>query len=355
MQNATSTEHSPAVWFPAVRAGSGTDAFTERLAEGLRARGLRAEIAWLPLRAEYAPWTVPVPEVPSWVNIVHVNSWLHPRFLPAGLPLVCTLHHCVHDPDLMLYKSRLQRFYHRHWIKHIEAMNLRRANRIITVSRFTSVKARKTFGIEEPEVIFNGVDTREFHPIERSGPNKPFRMLYVGNWISRKGVDLLAPILERLGSGFTLIYTSDRRNSHLQYKLPSNAHCIGKPNKRELIHHYQTSDALLFPSRLEGFGLVAAEAMACGLPVIAANSSALPEVVEDGVSGFLCQQDEIDAFADAVRRLDLNLDFWKSMRKAARQRAISRFSLDEMINRYLILYRTTMANGFKPALQIVSP
>ena len=45
----------PAVWFPAVRAGTGTDVFTERLVEGLNKRGIRAEITWLPLRAEYAP------------------------------------------------------------------------------------------------------------------------------------------------------------------------------------------------------------------------------------------------------------------------------------------------------------
>lgn len=90
----------PAVWFPAVRAHSGADVFTERLAEGLRARGIRAEITWLPLRAEYAPWSVPVPKPPAWANIVHTNSWLHPRFLPPSFPVITTLHSCVHDPAL---------------------------------------------------------------------------------------------------------------------------------------------------------------------------------------------------------------------------------------------------------------
>lgn len=44
-----------AVWFLAIRTGTGTDVFTERLVEGLRKRGIRAEITWLPLRAEYLP------------------------------------------------------------------------------------------------------------------------------------------------------------------------------------------------------------------------------------------------------------------------------------------------------------
>ena len=339
------TDHRPpAVWFPAVQAGSGTDVFTEQLAKGLRARGIYADITWLPHRAEYAPWTVPVPDVPSWANIVHVNSWLHSRFLPTRLPVVSTLHHCVHDSSLLPYKSQLQQFYHQHWIKHVETANLHRANQIVTVSQFTAEKAKKAFGIHDLDVIYNGVDIEEFHPIERSKPNKPFRLLYVGNWILRKGVDLLAPIMEQLGSRFTLIYTADRRNAHLKFKLPSNTYCIGKPRKSELIRLYQTSDALIFPSRLEGFGLVAAEAMACGLPVIAANSSALPEVVEDEVNGFLCPQDDISAFVFATQQLSQNPKLWKDLRQAAKQRAESRFSLHVMTKQYMALYRALIAH-----------
>ncbi len=49
----------PAIWFPTVRTGTGTDVFTERLVKGLNEQGIKAEITWLPLRAEYAPWTKP--------------------------------------------------------------------------------------------------------------------------------------------------------------------------------------------------------------------------------------------------------------------------------------------------------
>lgn len=87
----------PAVWFPAIRAGSGTDVFTERLVEGLRRRGIRAEITWLPLRAECAPWSVAVPKPPAWANIVHINSWLPGPVVPDGLPLVV-----AHRPDVEL-------------------------------------------------------------------------------------------------------------------------------------------------------------------------------------------------------------------------------------------------------------
>ena len=193
---------TPAVWFPAIRAGSGADVFTERLAEGLNMRGVRAAITWLPLRTEYAPWTVPRPKPPAWANIVHANSWLHPRFLPRGLPLVTTLHSCVHDPALAPYKRSAQRIYHAAWIKRIEAAHLARAKRTVAVSYYTAKAAKAAFGLEGIEVIHNGVDTTRFRPAPRSALNRPLRLLYVGNWNARKGVDLLAPIMWELGNDF---------------------------------------------------------------------------------------------------------------------------------------------------------
>lgn len=207
----------PAVWFLAVRAHSGADVFTERLCSGLNERGFRAEITWLPLRAEYAPWSVPVPKPPKWANIVHVNSWLHPRFLPQELPVVSTLHSCVHDPALMPYKMPAQRLYHAAWINRVEAANLRRATHIVAVSRYTARAAEAAFGLQGIETIYNGVDTARFSPIERTTPNRPFRLLYVGNWNTRKGVDLLAPIMQALGEDFELAYTADRNGAHERY------------------------------------------------------------------------------------------------------------------------------------------
>src|SRR5690606_24967550 len=98
--NPGSLERAPAVWLPAVRVGTGTDVFTQRLCRGLRARNVRAEITWLPRHTEYLPWAVRLPEPPAWANIVHVNTWLHRRFIPKHLSVVATMHHSVHDPVL---------------------------------------------------------------------------------------------------------------------------------------------------------------------------------------------------------------------------------------------------------------
>ncbi|MBZ4660160.1 MAG: glycosyltransferase family 4 protein [Desulfacinum sp.] len=329
----------PAVWFPTIRAGSGTDVFTERLVEGLRRRGIRAEITWLPLRAEYAPWTVPVPKPPAWANVVHINSWLHPRFVPRNLPSVVTVHHSVHDPALMPYKTLPQKIYHRFWIRPIEAQNLRRAAVVTAVSRHVAAQVKKLFGRTDVAVIYNGIDVEHtFTPGPEREPHHPFRLLYVGNWVKRKGVDLLGPILKRLGPDFELLYTADRSGAHTRYPLPPNCRCIGRLTQSELVQAYRDADALLFPSRSEGLPLTIIEAMACGLSPVASNIPAVASIVQNGVNGLLCTPNDIRAFKRTVRVLATEKKAWLAMRLAAREHALREFSITEQTRAYFHLY-----------------
>lgn len=334
-------DRSPAVWFPAVRAFTGTDVFTERLCAGLNRRGIRAEITWLPLRAEYAPWTVPVPVPPAWATICHANTWLHSRFLPKQLPIVATIHHSIHDPALRAYKSFARAAYHRHWITANERRVLRHAARVVAVSQFVANVARRMLADVPIQVIYNGVDVDKFQPGPgRRTPGEPFRLLYIGSWKKLKGVDLLAPIMRELGDRFELLYTGGLAAGHDRGAMPSNMHDIGHLNSDdEVAAAMQNADALLFPSRSEGFGLVASEAMACGLPVIATHGSSLVEVVDDGTTGILCRCDNVGSFASAAVRLALHPELFGAMRLAARQRSVQYFSASTMVESYANLYR----------------
>lgn len=335
----TNSGKVPAVWFPAIRAGSGADVFAERLCAGLNKRGIRAEITWLPHRAEYAPWTVTKLKPPAWANIVHVNTWLHRRLLPPNIPIVATMHHCVHGKDVDRFKSYAQKLYHRYWVKSLEKFVLRRAARIVAVSNYTAESTKLSFGVHNITVIHNGIDLNGvFQPPSIRTPHHPFRLIYAGNWSKRKGVDLLAPIMRMLGSDFELLHTGSPIPN-----APANMHALGRlPGEIELSEAYQGADALLFPSRLEGFGLVVLESMACGLPVIATNGSSLSEVIENNVTGLLCPQDDVAAFANAARQLADNSALWQQMSQNARQRVEARFSMDAMIGHYLKLYHEVL-------------
>jgi glycosyltransferase involved in cell wall biosynthesis len=92
----------------------------------------------------------------------------------------------------------------------------------------------------------------------------------------------------------------------------------------------------------EPFGLVMAEALAAGTPVLAFPRGAAPEIVEDGVTGYLCA--DVDAMIAAVSRID-RLD-----RAACRQAAERRFSLQRMARQHATLYRALLAASDRPAV-----
>lgn len=177
-----------AVWFPTVRTNTGTDVFTERLVKGLNQKGIRAEITWLPLRAEYAPWTVEVPKPPEWATVVHVNTWLHSRFLPKHMPVVGTVHHAIHHPDAKAYKGWLRAAYHKYWIAPNERRVLTRASKVVAVSQFVADTTKETLVDVPMQVIYNGIDTKIYRPDSNVKKlHKPFRLLFVGSWMARKG------------------------------------------------------------------------------------------------------------------------------------------------------------------------
>lgn len=344
MTNRPHTQQTPAVWFPAVQAGTGTDVFTKRLVAGLNARGIRAEITWLPHRAEFAPWTVAAPKPPEWANVCHINSWLHRRFHPANLPIVTTVHHCVQDPALARYKSGAQRLYHRLWVTPNERLSMRAAQCVIADSDYTATQVSRLFGYDPVKVIHLGIDVSEFRPPRERAPHSPFRLLYVGSWSSRKGSDLLAPIMRALGNGFELQYTGQPHESYLR-QLPSNCARVGPARTTaELVSLYQQADLLLFPTRLEGFGLVALEAQACTLPVVATRCSSVVEVVDDGRTGILCEMDDVGGFVNAIRSLATDDKLRTAMSGAGRQRAIELFSEQSFLDSHITAYCSVLGN-----------
>lgn len=330
----------PAVWFPTIRAGTGADVYVERLCAGLNACGVRTEISWLPHRAEYLPWSVPAPPPPAWATIVHVNTWLHRRFIPMELPVVTTMHLCVHDPALSPYKSAAQSWYHRSWVKRTEAYGLRRAQRIVSVSHYTADRTREAFGVRDVQVIHNGVPLPDdIGTLPARILHAPFRLLYVGNWSLRKGVDLLSPIMEKLGSDYELLYTADAHGAHRKMNLPDNCRCMGRLDQAQMRSAYRESDGLIFPSRLEGLPLTVIEAMAQGLPVVCARSSSIPEIIEDGLDGALVGLDDIDGYCDAVRSLATCPGLATRRSLAGASRVEEHFSEERMVLAYLDLYR----------------
>ena len=335
------------VWLPAIRGDSGTDVFTRRLREALQRRGVAAEVSWFPSLYQLYPFLLRWVPPPTGTTIVHANSWNAFAFKRAGIPLVVTEHLNILDPHYRPYKRKLQHFYHEVLVRRFILASYRSASAITCVSRFTAASLEATLGVADAQIIPNWVDTRVFLPAHdlTASLHRPFRLLFVGNLSRRKGADLLFPIMKELGTGFELRFTSGLRSLRSIPRL-GNMVPLGRLNgDEELIEAYRASDAFLFPSRLEGLPLAPLEAMACAKPVIAAHTSSLPEIVEDGRSGILCPPDDIGAFVAACRALAVEPQTCLRYGCAARSRAETVFSEDLVVPRYIALYRELLLTG----------
>jgi L-malate glycosyltransferase len=121
-----------------------------------------------------------------------------------------------------------------------------------------------------------------------------------------------------------------------QRRLACDVEALGEQD--QVVPLLSVSDLFLLPSAQESFGLAALEAMACEVPVVASKVGGLPEVVEDGVSGFLREPDDIDGMAQAAIALLTDPALHEKFAKAGIHRVRKHFCADRVVPRYLSFY-----------------
>src|SRR5207249_11147240 len=136
---------------------------------------------------------------------------------------------------------------------------------------------------------------------------------------------LMAPVMKRLGSDFVLHYTAGLRSSPTKSLAISNIKCLGVLPETELVKEINRADIAFQPSRREGFGLSILEAMACGKSVVSTNCSAIPELVEHGKGGYLCEVDSVEQMVTAIRNLAQSGELCRKMGAHNRQVVLKRF------------------------------
>lgn len=155
------------------------------------------------------------------------------------------------------------------------------------------------------------------------------RVLFVGRLDQQKGVDVLWRALEKLGPGaHALVAGAAVLADDTAAQLPRNATLVGWVGPGELETLFAQAELLVVPSRWEGFGLVAAEAMRSGLPVVASAVGGLSEVVEHGVTGLLVEPGSPEALADAISSLTA-ADLAR-MGRAGRERVQAHFTMPRL-------------------------
>jgi len=329
------------VWLPSIRAGSGSDVFVERLAEGLARREHDPVVQWFPHKYELMPWRLTGIQPPQGIAVVHAASWQAFAFKRPGLPLVVTEHNYVLDPAFAPYRSLAQACYHRLFISECLKRSYRDASVLVAVSHHTANAIRRRVS-KDVVVIHNWVDTGLFRPdLTRAPPAdaRPFKLLFVGNPARWKGADLLPQLALRLGAGFELYCLGGLRNRLHHMSGIGNIRCLDPVSPADMPKLYQSMHAAMVPARYEAFRYVALEGMACGLPVVGFQTTGTQEVCKNGETALLVPLDDLDALAASCRKLAGDAALASRLGDAGRNRAISLFSEEGGVSAYVRVYK----------------
>jgi glycosyltransferase involved in cell wall biosynthesis len=167
------------------------------------------------------------------------------------------------------------------------------------------------------EVVSNGIDLNLYKPnVALRANNTIPKVLYVGRIDQDKNLSTfiksIPAVLNKTKAQFVFVGAGDLRKEFIEYfnntpykNYVTFAEAV-KPNSPELLSFYQSADVFVMPSCIETQSLATMEAMACGLPIVAANSGALPELVKNNKNGFLIPPYNISAFAHAIIKLTKN-------------------------------------------------
>jgi colanic acid/amylovoran biosynthesis glycosyltransferase len=248
-------------------------------------------------------------------DLVHAH-WLQsaaPAFL-SGRPVVVTLHGS--DVELARRAPAVARPL------------LRRARAVVAVSEALAAEARR-LGAEEVHVIPNGVEL----PAEVGEEAEPPEVLFVGRLSPEKGVDDLLAAAE----GLKLVVVGD---GPLRARVPGAS---GFLQREELARRYARAAVVVCPSRREGFGVVCAEAMAHGRPVVASAVGGLAELVVDGETGLLVAPGDRIALRAALDRLLADRELRRRLGEAGRKRIAEHYGWETVVGATLSCYGRALA------------
>lgn len=313
------------------------------------------EVSTYPL-FQYPPYVLALAsrmaEVAEWRNLdlLHVHYAI-PHSVAAmlarqmsaktrRLPYVTTLH----GTDITIVGADHSYFG-------ITRFSIEESDGVTSISEYLRTETRSVFGVEVPiEVIPNFVNCSQYQPLMEPHKGRP-RLLHISNFRAVKRVQdcirILAKVREQVDAELWMAGDGPERSGAetLAHELGLSCHVqfLGKQSRiREMLPQ---ADVLLLPSSLESFGLVALEAMACGVVPVTTNVGGLPEVITHGVDGFLEGVGDIDSHAARVVEIISGSRVKGRMSAAARRTAESRFCTTRIIPQYESYYERILAQA----------
>jgi glycosyltransferase involved in cell wall biosynthesis len=293
-------------------------------------------------------WEVVADFQPDIIHAQHL--WITPyAALQSGIPYIIT----VHGTDLMGFKK--DKRFHKYALD--GAFN---AKRIITISRQVHSDTLELFKLPESKLFLNpnGFDD-EIFKVKQVNKQELFKKIgmnlipeklisFVGKFTDFKGIDILIKAARKVTDNFPNIIFALAGDGQLMQEMKDltselnllNIYFLGHQKQVDVASLYNAADISIVPSRIEPFGLVAIEAMACGTPVIATRAGGLPDFVNNEV-GQLVEMENSEALADAIIS-ELENNSKQTKGKKAAKYAVQNYSWKKTLQNVIKLYKISL-------------
>lgn len=202
------------------------------------------------------------------------------------------------------------------------------------------------------ETVYNFIDERVYRPIDTAGHLKNEYgigeeekvVIHVSNFRAVKRVTDVVKVFARIAEQMPakLLLVGDGPEMTVVCRLAESLGLKGRVlflgKQNNLTELYAISDMKLLLSEKESFGLVALEAMACGVPCVGTNAGGIPEVITDGENGFVRPIGDVDAISEAAIRLLSDADLYKQIKQRAMDSVHERFHSSDIVRQYEEVY-----------------
>jgi len=271
------------------------------------------------------------------------------------IPSVITMH----GGDVYVNVAEGYDFPTRWYVKPVLKWTLRSASALTAISEDCKLHALHAGARESSiTVVMNGADLRRFSPAAQgTNPRAEFgpHMIFACRQLfPRKGIRFLIEAVATLKPKYPDIRLVIAGDGFERPKLEELAKKLGIAGatqflgwcaNKDLPRYFRGCAVSVIPSLEEGFGIPAAEAMGCEIPVVATNAGGLPEVVENGVTGFVVPKGDAAALAESMDRLLADAALRDKMGKAGRVRALQRFDWNRSVERFNQIYAGILGNS----------
>ncbi len=243
---------------------------------------------------------------------------------------------------------------------------VKRSKTLTTSTEFYAKKISKEYNVDfqSMNIVPLGINIPDKDKLNLKPNNEKIKVLFVGRFENRKGIryllEAIPEVLKRRDDLEFILVGDDSCGGYAQGFVKKNTGIVFKENVSfpgfvsvdELEMYYRDCDIFVAPSLSESFGLIFAEAMSWGKPVIACDVCAVDEVVENGGSGLLVSPRDSSKIAEAIIELAQNKDKRLRMGAQGRQLCEEKVTQDIMVKKTEVVYQKLVTDTYFSKVKI---